>query len=127
MSTLPLLIILVVILFIGLYLSKDKRTPEQKNADEIDRLPVSDEIKEILKMSDEERKEKSRREAQEWMDCIRRNQISSALVRHQLYKSMYNISKEDMDEVLQNFFRRMGITRIDMIRLGFNPLLIDEQ
>lgn len=123
MSTLPLLIILLGVLFIGLYITRDKRTPEQKRIDEIDSLSVPDEIKVILKMSDEERKEKSRREAQEWMDSILKCRISSALAKRQLYKSLYHLSDEDVENAMQNYFRRSGITNEDMIRLGFEGTL----
>lgn len=91
--------------------------------DEIDSLSVPDEIKDILKMSDEERKEKSRREAQEWMDSILKCRISSALAKRQLYKSLYHLSDEDVENAMQNYFCRSGITNEDMIRLGFEATL----
>lgn len=123
MNTLPLLIIGIVILCVGLYLMRDKRTPEERKNDEIDRLPVSDEIKRIMKMSDEDRDKEAEREAQEFMDSILRSDISRALLNRQFYKSLYNLSEEDVEKATQNYFRRMGITNKDMVRLGFNPIV----
>ena len=123
MSTLPLLIIGMAILCVSLYLTRDKRTPEERRNDEIDRLPVSDEIKRIMKMSEEEIHQDAEREAQEFHDILLQSEISRALVKRQFYKSLYNMSEDDVERATQNFFRRMGITNKDMVRLGFNPIV----
>lgn len=123
MSTLPLLIIGMAILCVGLYLTRDKRTPEEHRNDEIDRLPVSDEIKCIMKMSEEEIHQDAEREAQEFHDILLRIRISRALLNGQVYKSFYQMSEEDVERALQNYFRRSGITNEDMVRLGFNPIV----
>ena len=123
MSTLPLLIIVTAILCVGLFLTRDKRTPEERRNDKIDRLPVSDEIKRIMKMSEEEIHQESEREAQEFHDILLRSEISRALLNKQFYKSLYNLSEEDVERATQNYFRRMGITNEDIVRLGFNPIV----
>jgi len=123
MSTLPLLIIGMAILCVGLYLTRENRTPEERRKDEIDRLPVSDEIKRIMKMSEEEIHQDAEREAQEFHDILLQSEISRALVNRQFYKSLYHMSEDDVESATQNFFRRMGITNEDMVRLGFNPIV----
>ena len=123
MSTLPLLIIGMAILCVGLYLTRENRTPEERRKDEIDKLPVSDEIKRIMKMSEEEIHQDAEREAQEFHDILLQSEISRALVNRQFYKSLYHMSEDDVESATQNFFRRMGITNEDMVRLGFNPIV----
>lgn len=123
MITLPLLIIGILILCVCSYLTRDKRTHEERKNDKIDRLPVSDEIKRIMKMSDDDRHKESERKVQEFHDIILRSCISRALLNRQFYKSLYNLSEEDVEKATRNYFRRMGITNKDMVRLGFNPIV----